>query len=129
MAHSLEVRVPLLDHRLVEAAAAMPSSLKIRDGRRKWILKRAAADLLPSGILERAKRGFTLPIRDWLRGDLGKHARQVLLSDRCRERGLLRPAVVERLLDGHARGQRDFSARIWSLLFLEHWCRAYLDEP
>lgn len=129
MAHSLEVRVPLLDHRLVEAAAAMPRSHKIRDGKRKWILKRAAADLLPPAILERSKRGFTLPIREWLRGDLGKHAREVLLGDRCRRRGFLRPAAVERLLERHARGQRDFSARIWSLLFLEHWCRAYLDEP
>ena len=128
MAHSLEVRVPLLDHRLVEAAAAMPLSLKIRDGERKWILKRATADLLPPDILERPKRGFTLPIRDWLRGDLGRHARTILLGDRGRERGLLRTPVVERLLDLHARGQRDFSDRIWSLLVLEHWCRAYLDE-
>ena len=64
----------------------------------------------------------------WLRGDLGTHARQLLLGERSRRRGLLRTAVVERLLDLHARGQRDFSARIWSLLFLEHWCQAYLDE-
>jgi asparagine synthase (glutamine-hydrolysing) len=118
----------LLDHRLVEAAAAMRFSLKIRDGQRKWILKRAAADLLPSKFLDRPKHGFTLPIRDWLRGDLGKHARALLLGDRSRDRGLLCSAAVERLLDLHARGQRDFSARIWSLLFLEHWCRAYLDE-
>jgi asparagine synthase (glutamine-hydrolysing) len=127
MAHSLEVRVPLLDHRVVEMAATLPRSAKIRDGRRKWILKRATEDLLPEGFLDRPKRGFSLPIRDWLRGDLGTHARQVLLGDRCRSRGLLRTPVVERLLDLHARGQRDFSTRIWSLLFLEHWCQAYLD--
>jgi asparagine synthase (glutamine-hydrolysing) len=129
MAHSLEVRVPLLDHRLVEAAAAMPSSLNLRDGNRKWILKRATADLLPAEILERPKRGFTVPIRTWLRGDLGKYARDVLLGDRSRRRELLRTAAVERLLDLHTRGQRDFSSRIWSLLFLEHWCQAYLDTP
>jgi asparagine synthase (glutamine-hydrolysing) len=128
MAHSLEVRVPLLDHRVVEAAAALPFSFKVRNGTRKWILKRAAADLLPAQILERPKHGFTLPIHDWLRGNLGTHARAVLLGARSRRRGLLRTTVVERLLDLHARGQRDFSARIWSLLFLEHWCQAYLDE-
>ena len=128
MAHSLEVRVPLLDHRLVEAAATMPLSLKVRDGERKWILKRATADLLPAPVFDRPKRGFTLPFRDWLRGDLGNHAREVLLSDRSRERGVVRTSVVQRLLDLHSRGQRDFSDKIWSLLILEHWCQAYLDE-
>jgi asparagine synthase (glutamine-hydrolysing) len=128
MAHSLEVRVPLLDHRLVELAARLPHRLKIRDGRRKWLLKRVAEDLVPAQILERPKRGFTLPIRDWLRGDLGTHAREVLLGPRSRTRRLLQTATVERVLDLHARGQRDFSARIWSLLFLEHWCQAYLDH-
>lgn len=129
MAHSLEVRVPLLDHRLVEFAATLPPAMKVREGRRKWILKQATADLLPAEILERPKRGFTLPIRDWFRGELGHHARHVLLGERSRQRGLLQVGAVERLLDLHGRGQRDFSARIWSLLFLEHWCRAALDQP
>jgi len=87
----------------------MPSSFKIRNGERKWILKRATADLLPPGILERRKRGFSLPIRDWLRGDLGSTRVRFSSATGAAKRGLLRTPVVERLLDLHARGQRDFS--------------------
>ena len=129
MAHSLEVRVPLLDHRLVEAAATLSARQKIRNGRRKWILKEATRDLLPPGLLERPKRGFGMPLRAWFRGELEPYARDTLLTGPCRERGLLHGRAVERLLDLHARGRRDFSDRIWSLLVLEHWCRRFLDVP
>jgi asparagine synthase (glutamine-hydrolysing) len=127
MAHSLEVRVPLVDHRVVEAAAALPSSLKLRGREKKWILRRVARDLLPPGVVDRPKRGFEVLLVEWLRGPLGEHAQRVLLGARARERGILACDAVERLLRLHGRGGRDFSPRIYSLLFLEEWCRVHLD--
>jgi asparagine synthase (glutamine-hydrolysing) len=128
MAHSLEVRPPLLDHRIVETAFSLPPSMKIRDGRRKWILRAAGEDLLPPGFLDRRKRGFTVPLREWFRTDLRLFAEKTLLAPRAGTRGVLRPKAIRRILDLHGRRQRDFADRIWSLLVLEYWFRAYLEQ-
>ncbi|MCH7885882.1 MAG: asparagine synthase (glutamine-hydrolyzing) [Planctomycetes bacterium] len=123
MMHALEVRVPFLDHRVVEWTNAMPTNMKIRGGVRKYVLKRLLADLLPAEILERGKRGFGIPIKHWFRSDLDGFARDMLLSPSSRSQQFFRPDAVRRLLDGHGRGLRDLSRRLWTVLWFEQWCR------
>jgi asparagine synthase (glutamine-hydrolysing) len=129
MAHSLEVRPPLLDTALVEAVAAMPSAWKIAAGEQKRLLKRAVADLVPAEILSRPKRGFGVPICHWFRGPLREAVTGILTDPRTRTRGLLEPAAITSLLSQHMMGRRDHSLQIWSLLVLELWLRSTLDAP
>jgi asparagine synthase (glutamine-hydrolysing) len=127
MAHGLEVRSPLLDHAFVEFACGIPSALKF-DGRRgKAVFRRAMAPLLPVEVLERRKMGFGLPVGRWLAGPLQPLLRETLLGERARRRGLFRPAFVRRMVDAHAEGRRDWSQRLWALLFLELWFREFID--
>ncbi|MBI2469447.1 MAG: asparagine synthase (glutamine-hydrolyzing) [Candidatus Rokubacteria bacterium] len=126
MAHSLEARVPLLDHKLVEFAATVPPELRLRGGTTKYLLKRAMRGILPDRIIERPKHGFAVPLARWFRGGLGPFVREVLLSERSRRRGILEPAYIERLLALHARG-RDLDLQLWTLLSFELWCRTFLD--
>ncbi|HEV2104386.1 MAG TPA: asparagine synthase (glutamine-hydrolyzing) [Candidatus Eisenbacteria bacterium] len=124
MLHALEVRCPLLDHRLVEHVARLPFALKLRGDVTKWILKQAVADLLPARFFARPKRGFGVPLAAWLRGRAAGFARDVLHDARTRERGWLDP----RALAAHADGAADLHAQ-WTLLCLELWARTYLDRP
>ena len=127
MATSLELRSPLLDHTVLELGVSLPDALKL-DGRRgKAALRRAFAHLLPPELRERRKTGFGIPLGDWFRGPLRDLAGDVLLGQRARTRGQLRPAAVERLLREHVRGQRDHGHRLWCLLVLELWQRTWLD--
>jgi len=127
MAVSLECRVPLLDHELVELAARIPETVKIRGGRLKHVLKEAVGHLLPEDILERKKRGFGTPMGAWLRGELAP-LREALLSDSAvRTRGLFEPACVRQLIDDHEQNRTDGTDRILALLNLEVWSRIYLD--
>ena len=128
MAVSLETRVPLLDHVLMEYVATMPTALKFSRGAGKVILKRAMAGDLPAGILERRKMGFGLPIASWFRGELSDYVRDVLDGRRTRQRGLVDPRAVSALLDEHQGGGRDRSSQIWALLALEEWARRWLDR-
>jgi asparagine synthase (glutamine-hydrolysing) len=128
MAVSLEARVPLLDHVLMEYVATMPTRLKLRDGAGKLILKRAMAADLPAGILDRRKMGFGLPIASWFRRELTDYVRDVLTGGRTRQRGLVDPVAVSALLDEHQSGGRDRSSQIWALLALEEWARRWLDR-
>jgi asparagine synthase (glutamine-hydrolysing) len=128
MLTSLESRVPLLDHVVMEHAARMPSTLKLRDGRGKHILKAAMARHLPAEILTRRKMGFGVPLARWFRGDLKDFARDILLDTRTRQRGILRPETVSRRLDAHLQGRRDYSAHLWSLICFELWCREWWDR-
>lgn len=129
MAHSLECRGPFLDHRVVELAAAIPTNRKIRfrRGRSKVVLKRAFAELLPSAIKTRPKMGFGVPISRWFRDELSTELKEVLLDPVCLNRGLFRPAVIERLVDEHIRQEREHSHRLWVMLMLELWFREYID--
>ena len=124
---SLESRVPLLDHKFMEFVATIPLSLKLRHGAGKYILKQAMADLLPPDILSRRKMGFGVPLASWFRHELRDMTRDLLLSPRARQRGLVRPAAVEELLRIHDEG-RDCSPRLWALVSLELWCREWLDR-
>jgi asparagine synthase (glutamine-hydrolysing) len=127
MAHSLEARVPLLDHALVEFAATVPAEYRLRDGRGKYLFKRALRGLLPDEVLERPKRGFALPLGHWFRGGLGPYLRDQLLSPRARARGFFKADYVERLITLHEAGRR-LDMKLWTLLSFELWCQTFLDD-
>jgi asparagine synthase (glutamine-hydrolysing) len=128
MAHSIESRVPLLDNEVVDFAARLPAALKIRDGRRKHILKEAAAGLLPAHILDRRKQGFAVPLGGWFRGGIRELFSDVLLSSRARQRGYFDVRFIERLVDEHVTGRREHTLRLWALVIFELWHRQYLDD-
>lgn len=123
MAHSLEVRVPLLDHRLVEWASSLPPGLKLRGSTGKYILKKTLEADLPHDVLYRTKMGFNVPLAAWLRGPLAQRARDALLTGAIAECGYFEPAVLDRLVRQHAAGRRDHSATLWSLLMLDAFLR------
>jgi asparagine synthase (glutamine-hydrolysing) len=127
MAHGLEARSPLLDHQLVEWAARIPVDIRMRGGRPKALFKAAMASYLPAAILRRRKMGFGVPIDRWLRRELKELAYDTLLAPAARERGIMRPDYVRRLLDEHAAGRRSHHTRLWALLMLELWFRAWID--
>jgi asparagine synthase (glutamine-hydrolysing) len=128
MAHSLELRSPLLDHRVVELGLALPDHLKRRGREGKIALRRAFADDLPPTVVRRSKSGFGVPLAAWFRGELRPLAREVLLGEPARSRGWFRTEAVERLLDEHAAGRADNGHRLWTLVMLELWQRAHIDE-
>lgn len=125
MACSLELRAPLLDHRVVELGLALPDRLKVRGRSGKWALREAFADLLPPEVSGRGKRGFGVPLERWFRDDLRELAETTLLEG---DRGLFRRTEVARLLREHADGRADHGHRLWCLLMLELWQRAYVDS-
>jgi asparagine synthase (glutamine-hydrolysing) len=129
MANSLETRAPLLDHRLIEFAQTIPASLKLRGLETKYILKRAAAGLIPEEIINRPKQGFDVPIRRWFNRELREMLDDTLNDRRARERGDFNHRAVVAILDEHRRGVRDHSRQLWSLLVLELWRRAFIDRP
>ena len=127
MACSLEVRAPLLDHRIVEFAASLPPELKYRGRVSKYLLKRHLERRLPEAAVHRQKHGFVIPIAQWLRGELSSFARELLFSARASGRGYLQTGTVQRIWDAHQAGRRDHSGQIWALMVLELWHRAYVD--
>ena len=127
MAHSLEARVPLLDHKLVEFVAAIPPALKLRAGTTKYIFKKALRGILPDQIIDRPKQGFAAPLGRWFRGELDGFVRELLLSDGCRRRGVFDTAYVARLLSLHKK-RRDLDLKLWTLVSFELWCRKFLDR-
>jgi asparagine synthase (glutamine-hydrolysing) len=127
MAASIESRVPFLDHKLVEFAAALPARLKLRGFTTKWILREAVRTILPPEILSRPKMGFPVPFGVWMRSGWSAVARDVLLDSRSRQRGIIDPAAVERLIAAHAAGAAEGADAIWSLLNLELWHRTFID--
>ena len=128
MAHSIEARPPLLDHRLVEFAATIPARFRLRDGTTKYLFKQAMRGMLPDAIIDRPKHGFAVPLARWFRGELAGFARDILLSDTCRQRGIFEPRYVERLLRSNERG-RNLDLQLWTMLSFEIWCRRFLDAP
>jgi asparagine synthase (glutamine-hydrolysing) len=127
MATSIESRVPFLDHKLVEFAAALPDAWKLSGFTTKRVLRESMKGLLPESILNRPKMGFPVPFAGWTRGPWNGVARDVLLDRRSRERGLIDPPAVDALLRDHAAGRTDGGDRIWSLLNLELWHRTFID--
>jgi asparagine synthase (glutamine-hydrolysing) len=130
MAHSLEVRSPLLDHEVVEFAAALPLGLKLRGGVQKYLLKEAFRDELPAEVLSRPKMGFGVPIDSWLRNELRGQAYEILLDDRTVQRGgYFRKDGVRRLLDEHVSARANHQFVLWAMLMLELWHEHFIDSP
>ena len=128
MATSLECRVPLLDHELVELAARIPEKVKIRGGHLKHVMKKALANMLPPDILDRKKRGFGTPMGAWLKNDLKPLLTRTLDEPTVRARGLFDHGVVRKLVADHDANRVDGTDQLLSLLNLEIWSRIYLDR-
>lgn len=127
MAASIEARVPLLDHKLVEFAASLPPDVKLRGLMRKFLLKKVARAWLPDEIIDRKKKGFPMPFAVWFRSEARSFVRDVLASDTLRRRGLFDVAFVERLLHEHETGFADHASLIWGLISVELWYRRFVD--
>lgn len=123
MAHSLEVREPLMDHPLVEWLASLPSTLKIRGGESKYLLKKACESRLPKAVLYRPKMGFVVPLARWFRGPLRERVREAALGPVLAESGLFDRRRLGQIVDAHQAGRRDFSACLWTILMFEAFLR------
>jgi asparagine synthase (glutamine-hydrolysing) len=128
MAVSLECRVPLLDHELVELAATMPADIKVRDRQLKHVMKQALVGVLPNDILYRAKRGFGTPMGAWLKRELAPLLRELLAPEVVARRGLFRQAAIDRLVADHQANRIDGTDALTALMNLEIWSRVYLDR-
>jgi asparagine synthase (glutamine-hydrolysing) len=128
MAHSLEVRVPLLDHTFLEWASGLPPDLKLRGGEGKYILKKALEPHLPHDIMYRAKKGFSIPVADWLRGPLREAVRKSVLSPRMFDTGIFNRRFLEQMVSQHESGAADYSAPLWSLMMFEAFLRVSLES-
>jgi asparagine synthase (glutamine-hydrolysing) len=128
MAASIEARVPLLDHKVVEFAASLPPHLKIRKLTRKFLLKKVAAKLIPQEIIHRKKQGFPIPIAVWFRGEAKQFVSDLLSRDTLNRRGLFNADYVQEILQQHLRGNADRGAQLWSLVLFELWQRQFLDS-
>jgi asparagine synthase (glutamine-hydrolysing) len=127
MAHSLESRVPFLDHDLVDLALALPAAQKVWGARSKELFRQAVADILPPAVAARRKTGFTPPQAAWFRGQQAPYVRRVL-TERAESRGIFKPEFLERVLTEHESGSRDRRHLIWTLLCLEWWHRIFIDR-
>jgi asparagine synthase (glutamine-hydrolysing) len=123
MAHSLEVREPLMDHELIEWLATLPSSLKLRAGTGKLLLKKAMEPQLPHDLLYRPKMGFSVPLARWFRGPLKVRVREAVLGERLADTGWFERRTLARLVEEHGSGVRDHSAPLWSLLMFDAFLR------
>jgi len=127
MANGLEVRVPLLDHKLLEWVLRLPFSMRYRHRRGKHLLRKVAGRYLPPVILKPRKQGFTVPIGRWLYGDLGQVVEALFSSKDFKERKIVRPQAALALLAMHRSRRYQLEHRIWSLVILEVWARVWLD--
>jgi asparagine synthase (glutamine-hydrolysing) len=128
MAASLEARVPYLDHRLVEFAFSLPSSMKLKGGNGKYILKRAAAKYIPSDIINRRKKGFAVPLGPWFRNELKPLLMDTLSSDRFKKRGYFDQVRTQEILVEHMKGKQDHHLLLYGLLLVELWHREFIDS-
>lgn len=126
MAHSLEVRSPFLDHKVIEHAATIPSKYKLRRGTKKWILKRAFEDMLPTEILERRKQGFGIPVDQWFRGQLRDVASENI--DRLGSREPFHGPSLRSVLESHISGEEDRGSHLWDYMMLEQWYERFIDD-
>jgi asparagine synthase (glutamine-hydrolysing) len=123
MAHALEVRVPILDHELVEWISSLPPGLKLKGTEGKYLLKKTLRGHVPEDVLYRPKMGFSVPLASWFRGPLRQRVRDALLGPVLADTGSFNPAYLKHLVEQHQAGVRDYSASIWSLLMFEAFLR------
>lgn len=127
MANSLEVRAPILDHKVIEMAARIPAAMKYNRGEKKYILKQSFSKILPDGIMQRRKMGFTPPVAQWLRGELKSMAFNRIFARNSGIRHFFNMGFVEKMWEMHQAGSRDWSALLWSLLMFEFWYQAFME--
>jgi asparagine synthase (glutamine-hydrolysing) len=128
MAHSIESRPPLMDYKLVEYAASIPSHLKLKGRTLKYILKKVAGRHIPGELINREKQGFSFPIAIWMRTDLKKFLKRLFSQSRFVQAGIFNEDYIFRILDEHISGKYDHNYRLWILLNLEFWYRLYFDQ-
>ena len=127
MAHSLEVREPLMDHPLVEWLASLPSDMKLKGNEGKHLLKSAMAPYLPDDLLHRAKQGFAVPLARWFRGPLRQRVRDAILGPRLAATGIFNQTYLQHLVEAHASGARDYSAPLWTLLMFDAFLKNVME--
>ncbi len=128
MAHSLEVRLPMLDYKLVETAAHISPDMKLHGNSEKYVLRQAVQDILPQEIVSRRKKGFIFPMSDWMRNELKPVVNSCLSTDAVKKRGVFNPDMVESLRTDFFTGRKPFF-KVWNLALFELWCRIILDRP
>ena len=128
MAHGLEARSPFLDHQLMEFVARLPADAKIKGTALKYALKQAVRGLIPDEIIDRKKKGFSVPIRRWFRQELKGFLYETLLSSRALQRGYFRPKALRAMLDQHVAGTCDWHDELWNLSMLELWHQQFIDQ-
>jgi asparagine synthase (glutamine-hydrolysing) len=121
MANSLETRVPLLDHRMVELAWSLPMSMKIRMGKSKWILRQVLNQYVPKQLIERPKAGFGIPLGDWLRGPLREWVEVLLDEGRLKREGFFNAQYIRAKWQAHLEGSRNNQSFLWSVLMFQTW--------
>jgi len=127
MAVSLEARSPFLDHKVIEFAASLPESLKMKGFETKSLLKKVAARLVPREVIYRRKMGFGVPIGNWFRGEMKGFVRDILLSEKSLKRGIIKPEMLEKYVGEHTNAEKDHTFQIWTLLMLELWFQKFID--
>ena len=128
MGVSLETRVPMLDHRIVEFIWRLPLHMKIRDGQGKWLLRQVLYKYVPRNLVERPKMGFGIPLDAWLRGPLREWAEALLAKDRLRGEGFLNPAPVREKWHEHLTGRRNWAYHLWGVLMFQAWLEGRRSE-
>ena len=121
MATSLEVRAPFLDHRVAEMAWSIPLSMKIRNNNTKWILREILSNYLPKSLINKNKKGFAIPINNWLRGPLKNWASDLLSESLIERQGFLNSDIVSKIMKSHLNGDQDNSSQLWTILMWQSW--------
>ena len=128
MAHSLEGRVPFLDHEFVEMVFRIPASIRTRPGDLKYLLKAAVGDLLPKELLGAPKKGFVIPITLWLRNQLRPLAQRLLSAERLQQQGIFRPSFYASYVAPHLEGRADYTWQVWSALMFQLWHSVFVEQ-
>jgi asparagine synthase (glutamine-hydrolysing) len=128
MLHALEVRVPFLDHKLLEFCATIPPEMKMRWFTKKYLLKKATRSMLPKEVINHRKQGFVGPMTQWLKTDLKGYVQETLTRKNLDRHGYLNFETVKRVLDEHFSGKQIHDTLIWSMLVFQKWFEVYIDK-